>query len=178
MNKARTIGPVLMIMLGLALVASPAQSAVDVGVLQPDPCQILTVTAATDPCAPDPCAPQVPRALDPCRPTVPSSLPPNPDLTTTTTTQPAETTTTEAPAETTTTVVDDTTTTVEVTTTTAEDPAEVAGDSEGRAPAATRGGALARTGAESGPLTAGGVALAALGVALLVVERRRSAARA
>ena len=48
MNKARTIGPVLMIMLGLALVASPAQSAVDVGVLQPDPCQILTVTAATD----------------------------------------------------------------------------------------------------------------------------------
>ena len=165
MNKTRTFSSVLMIVVGIALFATPVRSAVDVG----------STTIPEDPCEQN--SSVFVGFFDPC--STPST---RPEVTTTSTT--AVTTTT----------VDQTTTTVDEPTTTTEDrpstttattapgstttaPTGVGGAGGHRPPTATQGGALARTGSSTAPMTAAGIALAGLGVVLLVAERRRAAGR-
>lgn len=173
MSKARTVGPIMMIVVGLALFASPARSAIEVGTVGTGSTSTSTIF---DPCFDDvltigfgqPCTPVT-------RPEITTTTA---DVTTTTT---AVTTTTGSVTTTTggtgtSTTAPAPTTAAPTTSTTA--PGGVAGSGGNRPPTASQGGALARTGSSSAPLTAGGVALAGLGVVLLVAERRRAAARA
>lgn len=164
MNKTRTFSSLLMIIVGIALLATPARSAVDVGGSIPeDPCeqQSSIYVAAVDPCVTPSTRPEV---------TTPTT-----EVTTTTVDQP--TTTVDEPTTTTTEDQPSTTTATTAPGSTSTTPSGVGGSGGNRPPTASQGGALARTGSSTAPMTAAGITLAGLGVVLLVAERRRAAGR-
>lgn len=148
MTKARVFGPVLMIVLGVAMLLSPQGSALDAGANQPDPCATPQVSYV-EPCTPD------------TRPEVTSTTA---EVTTTT----ALVTTTSEAATTTTGLV--TTTMGEMPTTAPPAPPTSAVGAAG----ASRGQALARTGSSTAPMTVVGLVAITLGAGLLVADRRRA----
>ncbi|MEO6627452.1 MAG: LPXTG cell wall anchor domain-containing protein [Aquihabitans sp.] len=154
MSKARLVGPLLMMVLGAALLVSPAYSSVDVGTQQSNPCY------------------EGPSPVGAVRPCFQITSPETSSTTTVekTTTTVDETTTTNRTettmGETPTTELGQPTTSMVTTV-----PGQV-GSGTGNRPAARP--ALARTGSNTTPMTVGGISLMVLGAGLLIVGRRRS----
>ena len=153
MSKARRVGPVLMMVLGLALLFAPSPtSATAVGGIQPCTDGAPTLTKAVPIRC---CNPLTTGVVIPC-PTI--TLDTTTTSTTTTTTEPS---TTEPPT---------TATTTTMATTTAPPVVQGGGTVRPRV--------LARTGTSSSlPMTVAGVSLLVVGAGLAVAGRRRSLAQ-
>lgn len=162
--KARTLGPLLMIVFGALMVGGALADPIDVGTVTTttEPCGVLgnvdpCETTTTDPCGPmvglvNPC--ETTTTLDPCSPAPAIVANPCPTVTT-------------APTE--------TTAVGEESTTTAPGEVEGGGVETTDPPAAqpaVNGGELARTGSTDGPLVATGLALVLGGLALALIGRR------
>lgn len=159
MNKARRIGPLLIMLVGALMIFAPSgpASTLDVGGL--NPCQEeppVEDFGAVSRAVPPKCCEEIRTGI-----VIPCEFATTTEPPTTTTTAPP--TTTEPPTRPTTTM--GTTTTMPVTTTTAR-----VGSGNTQRPRV-----LARTGSDTLPMTVAGVSLLVLGAGLAVAGRRRSA---